>query len=285
MTLCYSQACLSGWAYEKYKNVFKNSNSKDNILINQNFESSLLGKYTESQLDLDFGSHIWSEGLKEGRATIVDDSDPKRGKVLRVLYPSSGVTSKQSGVSWRIPLEGNFESIYISYKVKFDKDFIFAKGGKLPGLMGGNYSSGLRRSDGKTGFSVRMMWFENGRITFYVYHTNQMNDEGDIMEWRSNGKAISFQPEVWYRIGEKVVMNTPGKNDGMIYGWIDGKLCFKKTHINFRNVNKYSVDSLFFSTFFGGHTADYKSPKDQYAFFDDILISQKPIILEDLNLK
>ena len=263
--------------YEKYKNVFTNSNSKVTVLIHQDFESTLAGKYSQIQLNQDFLNPVWSQGIIDGRASIIQDSEPGRGKVLRVLYPAHGVDSKGSGVSWRTPLPGSFQKLNLSYRVKFEKGFSFVKGGKLPGLLGGLESSGLRKSDGNTGFSARMMWYENGRVTSYVYHTDQMDNHGDIMDWTEDGINIHFKSDVWYSIEQQVVMNTPGQRDGQIYGWIDGKLVFKKRHINFRNTAKYAIDSLFFSTFFGGHTKDFESPRDQFAYFDDIIVSQESI--------
>jgi hypothetical protein len=263
--------------YDKYKKIFSKENSKNIFLFRVDFENALFGLYSKDQLKQDFQNPLWSRGIDEGRATVVSDSSETRGKVLKVLYPAGGVDSKRSGACWLSKLPGQFEKMNIGYRVKFQKGFSFVKGGKLPGLSGGTESSGLRRSNGENGFSTRMMWYENGRVTSYVYHTNQAQSHGDQMNWTENNNIIYFKPDVWYSIEQQVTINTPGLRDGSIKGWIDGKLVFEKPGMNFRNTNKFAIDNFFFCTFFGGHTKDFESPRDQYAYFDDIIVSQEAI--------
>jgi len=39
----------------------------------------------------------------------------------------------------------------------------------------------------------------------------------------------------------------------------------------------FGIDALYFSTFFGGSTADWAATKDEYVYFDDFVISTSPI--------
>jgi hypothetical protein len=43
-----------------------------------------------------------------------------------------------------------------------------------------------------------------------------------------------FVRGVWYAVGLFIQMNTPGAADGIIRGWIDGKLVYEKTNVIFR---------------------------------------------------
>jgi hypothetical protein len=43
-----------------------------------------------------------------------------------------------------------------------------------------------------------------------------------------------FVRGVWYAVGLFIQMNTPGAADGIIRGWIDGKLAYEKTNVVFR---------------------------------------------------
>ena len=52
----------------------------------------------------------------------------------------------------------------IEYEIRFDLGFPWSKGGKVPGFSGGvGYTGGAPAWDGD-GFSVRLMWREDGRI-------------------------------------------------------------------------------------------------------------------------
>ena len=88
------------------------------------------------------------------------------GPVLRVTYPKGGSGSKDSGTQfyslWNAT--GNpFSTALLTYEVAFDSAFDWVKGGKLPGLRGGqeNACDGGSASDG-TCFSTRIMWRTSG---------------------------------------------------------------------------------------------------------------------------
>ncbi len=51
----------------------------------------------------------------------------------------------------------------------------------------------------------------------------------------SVGKNLGvLAPERWYSLEHFIKMNTPGKADGVIRGWVDGKLAYEKTNMIFR---------------------------------------------------
>ena len=51
----------------------------------------------------------------------------------------------------------------------------FVKGGKLPGLFGGEGNTGGGIPTGMDGFSARMMWRGSGRVVQYVYYPDQVH--------------------------------------------------------------------------------------------------------------
>src|SRR4029434_11179213 len=80
-------------------------------------------------------------------------SDPAHGNALKIVYPAkSGSIAcvmdnqcvTEGGLVFRAPLpQGNtIASVLLSYWLKFDKDFDWVKGGKLPGLCGGECPTG-----------------------------------------------------------------------------------------------------------------------------------------------
>jgi hypothetical protein len=65
----------------------------------------------------------------------------------RVLYPA-GLSSSRSGIHYKyrfieyVPPIDEQENLYCRYYVRFDSDFTFVKGGKLPGFIGGEANTG-----------------------------------------------------------------------------------------------------------------------------------------------
>ena len=130
---------------------------------------------------------------------------------------------------------------------------------------GGNPSDGINCWSMRAGFRScesgrkKLCATKPGAITLfgsYIYHPGQKNATGASGYWDSDnwGKIISraacdkssknmscgigdggvLLPDRWYRIEMQVTMNTPGKPDGIIRGWVDGVLSYEKKNTLFR---------------------------------------------------
>ena len=64
--------------------------------------------------------------------------------------------------------------------------------------------------------------------------------------------ALMLKTDTWYTVTQRVVMNTPGKKDGLVEGFINGKLCAVQTGIRFRDIATLQIDRIYFANFFGG---------------------------------
>src|SRR5438477_687091 len=118
--------------------------------------------------------HSW--GLTNLR--VVSEPNSKFAKILRVTYPkeSASFTAAQR---YGVPVGGaQFEAdlglspsdcLHLRYYVRFADDFAFVKGGKLPGLFGGEARAGGQIPDGTNGFSTRLMWRSKGDGEVYAY--------------------------------------------------------------------------------------------------------------------
>ena len=96
------------------------------------------------------------------------------------------------------------------------------------------------------------------RFGSYIYHVGQLGGTGDAGHWdeddwaQSNGGGQSCETNsrnmycgkgdggvlergLWYRIEMQVQMNQPGREDGIIRGWVNGQLSYEKNNVNFRN--------------------------------------------------
>ena len=96
------------------------------------------------------------------------DTNPT-SPVLRVTYPQGSSSNRTGGSQFNSLWNSStpFQSMLLSYEVAFDAGFDWVKGGKLPGLRGGedsrdNGCSGGDRPDGSQCFSTRLMWRQRG---------------------------------------------------------------------------------------------------------------------------
>ena len=169
------------------------------------------------------------------------------------------------------------ESAFLRYYVRFNEDFDFVKGGKLPGLAGGKGNTGGHKPDGTDGWSARIMWRPDGKIVQYVYHPDQPTEYGEDFDWNYGGCPRFFTPGQWHCVETYVQMNTPGKKDGIIRSWLDGSIALEINTLRFRDVETIKIDQLQFETFFGGSDKSWAPPKDEYATFDNFVIADKYI--------
>lgn len=141
-----------------------------------------------------------------------------------------------------------------------------------------------------------MLNCDGGKMTAYVYHMFKEHWCGDDFDFTNDeftqtlatprmakaGKSmkISFmqpQDEEWYTITNYVKMNTAGPpgqpanyaRDGVLQTWIEGPyndvplLVLDKHDLAFRQYNNVSIDTLYFSVFFGGSNPTFEARKDE----------------------
>lgn len=217
----------------------------------------------------------WSLGVKfesgkTGLTEIVDDASGQFGKVLRVHY-DAGVSDK-GGAEFKGPVAGlPADSACFSYWVRFDSSFGWVKGGKLPGLCAGACFSGGNPSDGVTGWSMRYMWRSGGAGEGYGYITPP--GQGDFGTQLGLG-SFTFTTGKWHHLEEQLVLNTPGRADGVLKVWLDrdsGTAApnYQSMSLTYRTASNAEtrIGLLFFSTFFGGSGADWAPPVATFADF------------------
>ncbi len=77
----------------------------------------------------------------------------------------------------------------------------------------------------------------------------------------------------WYCITAHVKLNTPGKSDGVFELWVNGVLQGRRHDINWHaSWGDYGINAVFFENYW-----NKGSKKEQERFFDNILISTRPI--------
>jgi hypothetical protein len=235
-----------------------------------NFEKHAGGtSYNKSTQSLDW-SVLWDTQM-DGYASISADTAASGSKSLKVRYPSNQQTN--TGAAWSIPSKKEY---YLSYKVRFASNFDFDgnkySGGKLPGLGNGSLCSGGATCNGSNGFSSRYMWRQGGKATLYLYHMDKPSTYGEDIDFVSNGVTQYFQKGKWHELTQRVRINDSGMKNGEIDVWMDKTLVVSKRNLRFVT-NGAGVDTMYFSTFFGGSGADWWPSTDAYAYFDDFIAS------------
>ncbi len=251
-----------------------NPNNFKDILLNLDFNNLPSGLYARKDFVKDWNNPAWNNGFDESRIFVVQDSDNPSSKCLKVLIPKGAVGPNEGGANWPCKFKRNYNEIYCAYRVKFGNKFDFVHGGKLPGLYGGENLWG-RIPNGSDGWNAMIMWLDNGVATQYIYHPDQPEIWGERFGWEDSNGEVRFKANNWYQIEERVVMNTPNKKDGVFQVWLNKRLILDLHHLRFRNTTKLAIDSFYFVTFFGGNDATWATNKDEYVYFDDILIKGK----------
>ncbi|MDA3892699.1 MAG: Ig-like domain-containing protein [Salinivirgaceae bacterium] len=247
------------------------------------FNNLSTGQYDEDAvkegLDVKF-----CNGADEGRVYISSASG--HGNVLDVKYPKGGVKTANSGMHTKVTFQDGQEhdELYMSYSIYFPANFEFRAGGKLPGLA---YQTEDRN------MSLRLMWRYNGLVEYYVHYNTEPSREdfkasinwslinpNDEPDGQPQPDQVKFKKGAWNHVELYYKLNTPGQNDGIMRGWLDGKLAIDITdHGDYRQPGEGDIkmNIIYLSTFFGGTDETFQPQKDEYAYFDDIIVSTSRI--------
>jgi hypothetical protein len=222
----------------------------------------------------------WAPGAKidygSNNAQVIGDA--RFGRVLRVLYPagSSSISYAREGhpvggLEFKARLPGGASpSVFLSYSLRFAPNFRWVKGGKLPGLCGGSCPSGGTLVSGYGGWSMRVMWRAGGAGEQYGY----------ILPARPYGTELglgawTFTTGTWHRISQELVLNVNGAPNGESRVWFDadptGAPTFETKNLTYRRDDS-PADTLFFSTFFGGHDVEWTTPVDAFIDFANFVV-------------
>ncbi len=211
------------------------------------------------------------------RSTVVSVQDSHFSRAVRVDYPTGSASQRSAGadgtthggsqlyLDWS---DGPADDAYLSYWVRFERDFDFVKGGKLPGLFGGRVTSGRHIPDGSNGFSTRYMWRAHGAGEVYAYLPTS------VTHGTSLGRGTWTWPTgLWVNVEQHVALNVPGQRDGRVEVWLNGQQVLEVKNLKFRSTLDLRIQGLFFSTFFGGGDSSWATPRDQWAEFADFRLS------------
>lgn len=232
------------------------------------------GPYTIARWKHDWPGCRYEDGVQEGRVAVVRRD---AGNALRITCAPGRIGPGEGGAGWRWPVERS-DSMTLSYTLRFDPDFEFVKGGKLPGLAGGPESvTGGRRATGTNGFSARLMWRDDGRGEAYIYHVHQPGRYGESLRFPDDFHFPRGEP---VQVRLQVVMNAPGRRDGIVRIWIRRhgvaeQLVVERGDMEWRTVDSFAADSVLFAVFHGGDDATWAPTKACGVEIGDIRVDRE----------
>ncbi len=177
-----------------------------------------------------------------------------------------GAGAPLGGAQFRTPFAGMQvavkDQIGLRYRVRFQDNFRFVRGGKLPGLYGGTANTGGQVPNGSDGFSVRFVWqsLGDGAVSAYLPTSGRWGSVFGLGQWR-------FVAGRDHELALYVRLNTPGVADGVIAAWADDVLVAYAPTSCSGHVGRLGIDGFYFSTFFGGSTPDWATPVDTTSHF------------------
>jgi hypothetical protein len=226
---------------------------------------------------------------------------PDGKQAMKAHYPEGSYTfghQPQGGLSFYAPGPSSVDltsakEVTFGYSVFFEEGFAFNKGGKLPGIYGGNSDdeaigcSGGRRSTAC--FSARLMWRSNGAGEFYTYLPPYDNEgfspnrkQCDVPPFSecnptfgaSVGRgAFRFTAGQWTTISERVRLNDVGQANGELELFAGGQSVIRVTGLILRDSAAGKIRGIQMQTFFGGGSSSFASPRDQDVYFSDFSVA------------
>ncbi len=254
---CYTKASTGGGG------GFTPKGASCKLVLNEGFDNhpGALTKYPVSSLQQEWSNTSGWKGLDEGRAKVGNSS-------IQAFFPKDKILGQETGFTWFSDLSGSVTEAIMEYRIKFDAGFDWSRGGKLPGLCGGNCPRGCTE-DSSQGFTMRLMWRENGRMITYPYWPDRPSATNCGGEWKWSKGVVA---NTWQTVRQEIKLNTPGQNNGTIKMYLDGQLVQQENSVKFRTSNSVTISKAYITTYVGGSTQDWAPDHDQHIEFDSFKV-------------
>jgi hypothetical protein len=89
--------------------------------------------------------------------------------------------------------------------------------------------------------------------------------------WDENDGAL-LENNRWYAIQQFVQLNAPGKNDGILRGWVDHQLAFERTDVRFRDVDSLRIETVWLNVYLGG---TWTAESTHHLYIDNVIIAHE----------
>jgi hypothetical protein len=149
------------------------------------------------------------------------------------------------------------DSYVLDHWIKYRPGWLDGQGGKFAGLGGGSASTGCVGIT-PAGWSVRYMW---DPMRAYLYHQDRVSECGDSDAFQPNRLEV----DRWYRLTQRVQVNTPNQRNGVVEVWVDGHHVYRRTNLRLRgavSAGTARVDRFVLGPIRGGKDASWAVARD-----------------------
>ncbi|NJK86457.1 MAG: hypothetical protein HC906_11305 [Bacteroidales bacterium] len=261
----------------------------------QSFDDNTPGPYLRSEWKEDW-KPTWSHSDPReenwnsyGQLKIVAEGENKFFR--REVKAGEISTGEKKGCNWYIDID-DVDEMYYSFKVRFPEN-LFTQNKHFEGKINGMYNPYSdkpvgTKPDPNTGFTTFMMFqntkdFKNIEIFLYIsYQEMRCNacagdyplafcpDEYKLYYGNWRPVNFLFDPDKWYTITQRLVMNDPFQSNGIIEIFINNELIASYDDYRFRDTDSLKIEYLLVTSFFGGGPP-VASEVDTYFDFDDFM--------------
>jgi hypothetical protein len=246
------------------------------ILFSDGFESpDSLSRYFEVR------------GRKEGLAKAI--RDPKLARsgtgAFQCTAPAREGKESDAGASGWLGPEGH-DRVHFRRCIRFAEDYdqgnLHHVGGGLAAVAGDDKWAQMgqagKRPTGDDRFTSSFEPWKDwgrlpppGRMFLYTYWMDMKRDP-DGSYWGNNleaeaDKRIALERGRWYCLEHMIRANTPGKADGELAAWIDGRLYIHYTGFRWRNTDAVRLKRFTFGVYV------HQAAKDNTVWYDDVALS------------
>jgi hypothetical protein len=194
--------------------------------------------YTAADLQAQASNTDW--GLMEGARVVRLKTGPAKeaielnlASVPRAANLNTPPGEKRPGLgfTWAPEAIGQPKAACLSYSIYIPAGFDMGQGIRLPGLAGGDTVKPKNARDyAPVPFSVRFVWDVEGRGDIFP-------ELPDRPLGRSPGGRRAY-PDLprgkWVTLQQEVVMNAPGRKDGVLRAWVNDTLMLERTDVIYR---------------------------------------------------
>jgi lysophospholipase L1-like esterase len=284
-----------------------NSANGIEIIYKNTFEQDTLGSYRDDEIARDWNRGVYPI-YKKGHVYIEqngnDVSNPSKYVRVFLKKGSWGGLSpyEDSGTELYQYFTQGYDELYFSYRIKIQNGFEYqAIKGKLPSMEGylkPIYAGHCVKGDDSFWGAMMFTPLSSGMgIAPFIYHVdmwknsfnggmnyeqfgstceevyNKLKDNpgyGGVYGSGSTIPGLTIKTGEWHTVTERIVVNTLGKNNGIVEIYLDGKLYSQRTDYTFRTVDGLKINTLAFVTFLGGGI-ESAAKEDTNFYYDDFV--------------